>query len=184
MKKTLFIAVSALLFSVTTMAKDIASYRFATSEVVNEEHTVRVFVATVSDDQILKISLTKASGSAPWDLNVDGEAIEIEEKLTQLAYNQIKTQVVGVSNAPIKREFSPMICMMMAGPAQSNDHLSVARGYDWSTQSFLGELELILGPQGCWVSSKVFPEHKRAEQQAHALKASIKLLTLQFTETL
>lgn len=180
MKNALLIALSALLISTGALAKDIANYRFAVSEVVDGQHTVKVLNTTITDDQVMKVTLTRATGSMPWNMTVDGETESFEKDLNNLVFEQIKTQVVSISNAPIKRVQAEIVCMMMPGPAQANDHLSVARGYDWNSRSFLGDLELVMGPQGCWVRNPVFPANERAAGQARALKASIKLLTLEF----
>ncbi|MCR9204163.1 MAG: hypothetical protein NXH75_06275, partial [Halobacteriovoraceae bacterium] len=139
---------------------------------------------TITDDKIMKISLTSASGSNPWSMTIDTEAEYFEKDLNDLVFDQIKTQIVSLSHAPVKRVQAQVVCMMMPGPGQSNDHLSVARGYDWNSGSFLGDLELIMGPQGCWVMNKVFPANERAAGQARALKTSIKLLALGFVGNL
>lgn len=89
-------------------------------------------------------------------------------------------KIIGLSNSPIKEVTSAVVCMMIPGPAQSNDHLVIRRGYDFNSGSFFGELELVLGPQGCWVAHKVFPANERATQQARALKNTIRVLTLDF----
>ena len=61
---------------------------------------------------------------------------------------------------------------------QSQDHLKVARNYDYNTKTFKGELLLVDGPHGCWLSNKTFPKEEYAHQTAHTLKRSIKLLAL------
>ncbi len=184
MKNKLLIALSALILATGAFAKDIASYRFATSEFANGIHNIKHFVTTLAEDQVLRVTLVRATGTAAWNATREGEPINFEQELGDLIFNQLRTQIAGISNAPIKRVLDPMICMMMPGPIQSNDHLSVARDYDWNTRSFLGELELILGPQGCWVANKVYPEHERVTQQAHALKSALKFTTLQILENL
>lgn len=184
MKHTLLIALSAIVFSFTSMAKDLATYRFAVSETVDGQHNVKVFVTTLTDDQVLKISMTNSTGTHFWNLSTDGEEQLFEKELNNLVYDQLKTQVISLSHAPIRRVQAQVVCMMMPGPMHSNDHLSIARGYDWNSGSFLGDLELIMGPEGCWVMNKVFPENERAAGQARALKSSLKLLTLEFAGNL
>lgn len=175
MKNTLLIALSFLLMA-GVFAKDIASYRFAISETVDGKILIKHMVATIADDMSLTIDLTKSAGTRPWFMEEVGPTTTHTKYLNESTYNIVKTQIVSISNAPIKRVHTPMVCMMMPGPEQSNDHLTVARGYDFNSASFLGDLELILGPQGCWVAHKVYPENERATQQARALKNSIKLL--------
>lgn len=68
---------------------------------------------------------------------------------------------------------------MMPGPTMSNNHLSVLRGFDYNNQTYLGEMELVDGPQGCWVRSATYPKNAYDRTTAASLKTLIKTLTLE-----
>ena len=92
----------------------------------------------------------------------------------------LKASAVNLSKAKITTKTAQIICMMMPGPAASNNHLSVATDYDYHTDDFTGAMKLVLGPQGCWVRKPVFPANQYDRATAKELKALIKILVLDF----
>lgn len=161
----------ALLASSSVFAKNIANYRFAIgSNDWRFAGDATVVSATLTDEGNLTVTRTDSNGQLP----------EVfEEALNEHTFRSMKWNVIALSNAEIKEEFSQIVCMMMPGPLQSNDHLSVRRGFDVNVDEFLGEVKLVFGPQGCWVSHKVSPAGGREQLAAQILKEQIRTAALE-----
>ncbi len=179
MKRTL-LTLMLFLMSLSGFGMDIASYRFATLDKRDDQSVVKVMRATVSDDRVLTVELSVATGDRPFFIGGDVITSTHEKVLNELVYDSIRSSVIAIANAPIKKQFSEIVCMMFAGPELSNNHLSIARDYDFKTKVFKRPMELVQGPQGCWVSHKVNFENERAAQQARGLKDALRVLALDF----
>ena len=169
-----------MITSAATVAKDVTSYRFAVRSDLGEVTQVHHLVATVTDGAILRIEHTQSEGSHPFFADSVGRTEELSKRLSTFTYQSLMGNVIALSNAKIERSFMQVVCMMMPSPVHSNNHLSVARGYDVNTGNFFGDMELVAGPRGCWVSSKVKPVGGREQLAADLLKNQIKVATLEF----
>jgi len=176
MKKLVLLV--ALLMSANAMAANIAEYRFA--QMGEERGSVHVFKVAVTDSAELDIELTTSVGRPPFYLPQDGEVNtkDFSKRLNKHVFETLKNHIVSLSSAEIEERMNQIVCMMMPGPAQSNNHLSVKRDYDYRTQEFKGEMQLVSGPNGCWVRHAIFPKVEWQRANAQALKNLIKVLTL------
>lgn len=183
MKRTILTTLLVLL-SLKSFAGDIASYRFATIDQEVGQGAVKVLEVSVDEDRLLKVKLFKASGDHPWFVGANAESSTQEKELNEAVFESLRTQIVSIANAPVKKRIDLIVCELFAGPLLTNDHLSVARDYDFRTRTFRGAMELVMGPQGCWVSNKVMLENERAMQQARVLKEQLRILGLDFVGNL
>lgn len=176
MKKLMIIL--ALVLSTNSMAANIAEYRFA---IFADDHkTIHVFKAAVTDTSELEVEMTTSVGRPPFFFPQNGEVVtkDFSKRLNKHVFKTLKELAVSLSNAKITKKENQIICMMMPGPALSNNHLSVKRGFDHRSGSFLGDMELVSGPNGCWVRNPVFPEDESQRGNAASLKSLIKVLVL------
>jgi hypothetical protein len=178
--KNLLVLLLVLMTSTAAIAKDLTSYRFAVRSDVDGKTQIHNLVATVTMAATLRVEHTQTEGRYPFFTDSVGNSVELTKRLSSFTFESLKRNIIALSNAEIDQRFNQVVCMMMPGPVQSNDHLFVARGHDWNTGHFFGELELIHGPQGCWVSNKVAPKGGREELAAKLLKNQIKVITLEF----
>lgn len=177
MKKSLLIALS-LLFTANVFAKDLASYRFAIRSGDTERTVIHSVVATVSDEAELTAVVTSHEGNWPIFFPNEIGGQEFTKKLNKHVFALLKNDIIRLSQAEIEHRTNQIVCMMMPGPTQSNNHLSVLRDYDWNTQTFKGEMELVDGPHGCWVRSATYPKNMYDRATATSLKGLMKALTL------
>ena len=87
-----------------------------------------------------------------------------------------------MANPQIKTTYSQIVCTMMPGPEAANNHLTVRRNWNWDIRDFLGEMELVSGPSGCWVSTNIQPEGDWGKRNANELKEVLKVLALETIE--
>lgn len=188
--KKMFLLLSVLMISATqAMAttprkQAIAEYTFGANEAVSEEANIgefvlRRYVATLYTDQTLKVVETTSRGENRWSINDENQETVIRiPRLRKAAYDLLFNDAVVLADAEIQQSRSAIVCMLMPAWPQSQDHLRVARSYDYERKTFKGELLLVDGPHGCWLSEKTFPKEEYAHETAHTLKRSIKLLAL------
>ena len=172
-----------LLSSTIIHAKEIAHYRFAVRDNTNQE---LILMEVSVDDQkelIVKSKIYESSEQGPIFFPTEiREEMTVKKELNQFSFDAIFYKVKNLANTAIEISEHQIVCAMMPGPTASNDHLSVLRDWSWDAQDFLGSLELVSGPQGCWVSRKVQPKEQWAKQQALNLKEIIRVLALDTLE--
>ena len=160
-----------LLASSSVFAKNIAHYRFAIGGGDwRSAPDVKVISATLTDAGILMVEKTGSN---------DPQPEVFEEELNEHNFTSMKWNVIALANAEIETIFTRIVCAMMPSPGQSNNHLSVRREYDSSTQDFLGQMKLISSPQGCWVAERVRPVGSRQQLAANILREQIKTAALE-----
>jgi len=174
-----FLLALLLFGSTSTFAKTISEYRFAIREGDYRNSTVKVIEASLEDDGLLSAKVTVASGTFSYHPDEVQLPVLYTTQLSEHTLSTLKNNIIALSQAEIISEFQAVVCMMMPGPVQSNDHLSVARDYDFNSDDFLGALELVSGPQGCWVSHRVNPKGGRQQLAASLLKNQIKVIALE-----
>lgn len=164
------------LSSFTTYATEIANYKFGTQI---DEMNYRIYNVSVQSDMKLNISY-KAYLGDHWDINQDTEidSQSFVKALTAIAFMNIKFLIVDLSDATIKTEENCFMCQVQPGATAANDHLSVARLYDSSSNSFNGPITLVDGPDECWVSQFVKPSDNIDYINAKKLKAMLGILIL------
>ena len=181
--KTTLTTLLAFLLIQSAFAKDIATFRFAIHEGPHDRTEITVVVAKLTDDKEIKITTSSAFGRFPFFNSGDNvETKEFTKPLNDKIYNMLKHNVMNLSKAEITTREAQVICMMMPGPAQSNNHLSVLADYDYNEDDFLGKMKLVSGPQGCWVRKATFPKNQYDRATAQELKALLKALTLDFID--
>lgn len=178
MKTSLLIALS-LLFTANVFAKDLASYRFAIRDNAEGSTMIHHIVSTITDEAELKVTFSTFGGLPPFFYSGDSVPQEFySQVLNKHVFTLLKNDIMALSQAELEKRTNQIVCMMMPGPTLSNNHLSVRRGYDYNTQSFLGEMELVDGPHGCWVRSATYPKNTYDRATAAKLKRIIKAITL------
>ena len=129
------------------------------SEEAIGEFVLRRYVATLYTDQTLKVVETTSRGENRWSINDENQETVIRiPRLRKAAYDLLFNDVVVLADAEIQQSRSAIVCMLMPAWPQSQDHLRVARSYDYERKTFKGELLLVDGPHGCWLSEKPFPK--------------------------
>ncbi|MBI2519840.1 MAG: hypothetical protein HYV97_05475 [Bdellovibrio sp.] len=190
--KKMFLLVFVLVISVsqsdamalTPRKQAIAEYTFGINDFGSEdanvgEYVLKKYTATLFTDQTLKIVEVTTRGDNQWNMGNDNQEQVIRiPRLQKAVYDILFQDVIALADAEIQQTHSAIVCMMMPMWPQSQDHLKVARTYDYNTKTFKGELLLVDGPHGCWLANKTFPKDEYAHQTAHTLKRSIKLLAL------
>mgnify|MGYP003683748371 CR=1 FL=1 len=88
----------------------------------------------------------------------------------------IISKIIPTTQAQVVTTYSEIICMLMPSGFMESDHLYLNRTYNSHTGEFIGDLELVHGPQGCWVSGKVSLDNTQDNQRAYELKSTLKLL--------
>ncbi len=160
-----------LLASSSVFGKSIAHYRFAIgSNDWRSADQATVINASLTDKGSLVVLTSSSADEAPqyW-----------EETLHEKTFESMKWNVLALSNVEIKETIQAIVCAMMPGPLQSNDHLSVRRGHVFGVDDFFGEMKLVHGPQGCWVARKITPVGGRNEMAARLLKEQMKIAALE-----
>ena len=178
MKQTLLIAM-VLLFSTAAFAKDLASYRFAIrTDDGNSRSIIHQMVTTVTDEGEMTVVLNTSGGNFPFFTEDRSNEKTFAKTLNKHVFKLLENDIKRLSNAEIEKRTNQIVCMMMQGPMSSNNHLSVLRGFDYNSKSYLGEMELVDGPHGCWVRSATYPKNTYDRATAASLKALMKALTL------
>lgn len=169
-----------LLFSSTMIqAKEIAHYRFAVRDNTNQE--LILMEASIDDRQelVVKSKIYTTNSQRPIFFPAEiREEMTVKKELNQFSFDTIFYKIKNLANTTIEISEPQIVCAMMPDPTGSNDHLSVLREWDWEAQDFLGGLELVSGPQGCWVRRRIQPKDQWAKQQAQSLKDIIRVLAL------
>ncbi|MAF98133.1 MAG: hypothetical protein CMH26_05810 [Micavibrio sp.] len=178
-----FLATVLVFTAMAAQAKEIAHYRFAvqdyaTNEVVHVE-------ATLEDTKELHIEAMSFLGRGHGPIFFPSEVkedVSVTKNLNKYTYEILFNKVKNLANAQIKTTYQQIVCTMMPGPEASNNHLTVRRNWDWDMDDFIGEMELISGPSGCWVSTSVQPDGDWGKRHAYELKEVLKTLALETIE--
>ncbi|MCJ8276665.1 MAG: hypothetical protein MJK18_07475, partial [Bdellovibrionales bacterium] len=101
-------------------------------------------------------------------------------QISETNLNQLKSLTASLVNSEIAEVKYDVVCMLMPSDFMMSNHLYLNRGFDSETETFNGELELVLGPQGCWVSNKVNFKNKWDNTSAQRIKTLIEILTYEY----
>jgi hypothetical protein len=152
----------------TAQATELAKYKFAIRDDENQFYTIE---STLHEEQTLNVLVYTSEGSFPSRLV---EFNEYEFNVSKLNFTRLEEKAMFLQKAEVISLFSQIVCMLMPSPEQSNDHLYV--------QDENEGLKMIMSPNGCWNSRKVFPKKEYSVQLANELKQSLKTLTLEKLE--
>ncbi len=166
-----------LILCSSSYAAEIANYRFATQNYSGNQQFVNKITVSVDEDSMMKVSVSKGSRTNSRLFTFEEEEVS-QERLNSFVFKLLKRDITHLSNAKVTTSHSQIICMMMPGPGQSTDHLSVRRAYDFTADEFTGQMELIYSPTGCWISRKIHPEAQRDQNRGNILKAKLETLAL------
>lgn len=173
------LAAVLLLTSTLAQAKEIANYRFAIRDNVSQE--LFVINAKLDDNKVLQIKgqAYEDTGHGPIFFPSPANREILEEKvLNTFSYENLFSKIKTLSTAKIKTTHAQIVCAMMPGPTASNDHLTVRRDWNWEEQDLIGDMLLVSGPSGCWVSTSIKPETDWGKREASNLKNQLKILAL------
>lgn len=193
MKKLLMTA--ALVLTSTAQAlsiapyETVANYKFMEQSGVhygsNNDATFHRFNISISDGKYMEIEVqsTDSVMRGPFAEPTPGSrtrTIRVSENMNDKLYKTIMNKVYSLANAKMKKydRIHP-ICMMMPAPSMYTNHLSVKRDYDYDKKYFKKPLQVILGPQGCWVSNPIIPKNNYDVREARELALMLKTLALQ-----
>jgi hypothetical protein len=177
MKKLMSIAF-ALLLSLSALADGeiLASYRFAQNK---NGSSPRGFFTTYYKAELLETGELKISSRYTDQTRFDDYDTFRTIELKRAVKGEIIDMVKRLANAEIESRYAGIVCMMYPHPSQSENYLSVKRDYDWRSSTFNGGLELVKGPQGCWIGHKVSPKEDAHDIIAEKLKTALRMLAIQ-----
>lgn len=161
----------------SAFAKDIALYEFGMRSTDAEQGEKYQSVRVSLDDEGMITA-------AIFPLNFGGIDLpqrrrkEVSKVLSPLALQGLRHQLAGLSKTELETYYSQIVCMIAVSPDMTVDHLSIAEDYDYREDRFLGELRLVLSPQGCWTGGGTFPKKDYSLQQARSLKAMLRFYAL------
>lgn len=163
-----FVLLSTLLVAGQAVAKDLAQMSFGAS--AGDAVFGRIAgTITVADDGAAKVVVTRYG---------EGEMPVVTETVRQLAPAVVETlsyKIQMLSNEELTVTTQDIVCMMMPLPGSNRD-LYVARGFDYETGTYAGELELTLTQRGCWSHLHVAPTQDYAKDVAQQLAAQLEIL--------
>ena len=173
------ILLTVLITSLSSFGADLAHYRFGISG--DQRGEFHVLNATLSDDKTLTVKMITTVGRPPFYRPVDPRNfMERKEEVTlnSFTFKELKNLVNSLSTAEIVEEKNEPICLMMPQPNHSNNHLSAATITRNREGTSIGQMRLILGPQGCWVRFETKPKDIFHLERANQLKQALKILSL------
>lgn len=163
-----------------TFAPDvIAEYSYG--QYVGDEGAKKV-IAKVYENGELLIS-TQALPDFLQDVIVE-EPKTLSIELSQINTDLFRNNVLSLVDAKIVKTTLDAVCMMMPAMYMNFDHLSLSREYDHFTRDFKGNVELVVGPNGCWIPNKTMLEHDWQNRTALSIKQNIQLLVNQYASEL
>jgi disulfide bond formation protein DsbB len=174
----LFTLVIALISSSLAFSTEIAGHRFAIYGA--QRGMYHNFDISISDKQVMAVKMITSKSGNPYFIGGSSlvDTVKMEKDLNNRVYALLKQSIVRLSKVKISKIHRTIVCRMMAGPTLSNDHLSVKRQYQRSTDSFLGEMKLVSNPSGCWQTVSIFPTQPQNLLIAEQLKSTLEILTL------
>lgn len=170
--------VITLITSSLAFSTEIAGHRFAIYGA--QRGMYHNFEISISDKQVMAVRMTTSKTGRRNFIGGSSlvETMKVEKDLNNRVYKLLKSSIVRLSNAKISKIHRTIVCRMMAGPTLSNDHLSIKRNYQRSTDTFLGKMTLVSNPSGCWQTISIFPTHVNDKLIAEQLKSTLEILTL------
>lgn len=173
------ILLTVLMTSLTSFGADLAHYRFGISG--DQRGEFHVLNATLSDEKTLTVKMITTVGRPPFNRPVNPrDLVEKEEIITlnEFAFKELKSLISSLSTAKIIEEQKQVICLMIPQPNHSNNHLSAATITRNREGTTIGQMRLVLGPQGCWVRNETKPKDIFHLERANQLKQALKILSL------
>ena len=174
MKKIILLLAFAI--STTAQAREtyLASYNFGVIDSVG----AKIITANLTDEGFLSVETTTVDDmfGLPSD---DAETFYASKTLHPINLKNLKHKVISLANAEIEASYAGIVCMLMPSIDQSSNHLSVARDYDYDSEQFNGEMTLVDGPRGCWVSNKVHLKNTFSNEIAVELKGILRALAIE-----
>lgn len=169
------ILVICVLFGFNAFAQqDIVSYEFGMR--TGKDYTSTILkTVKVNSEGMLIVESTPLTVAGSSEKNKVTSTKELHEK----TFSTISSMVSTLSHHKVVRRYSDVVCMLAVPLEDSFDHLSTARDYDWKSGTYLSPIELVHGPQGCWVGASVYFEQDRANIIAVRLKSMLQVLALE-----
>lgn len=174
--KNLILAVFTFV-SIQAQADVIATYQFGIRDYTQQNSTPQVFTADLTDEGTLNVSVMDLVFSGG-DLNTLSEPMA-SKKLHPLNFQNLLYKIQRLSNLAVNERFNLVVCEIAVSIEMGYNHLSVARNYDHSSLSFMAPLQVVHGPQGCWVGHSISLQEEYGNQIAAELKNSIQALALE-----
>ena len=129
--------------------------------------------AVLMDDGLLSVSVFESQ----FEPNARPAADQIvTAQVSAKNLEMVASLTRSLMSVKVVTSTSQIICMMMPSPFAESDHLFLNRAYDYDKSEFLGPVELVLGPEGCWVANKVHPEGVWPVETARKIKSIIQVL--------
>ena len=167
----------------------VATWTASASEIITKydfglrtEAGVRFVQSMLNDDGQLSIEvysknllLSAARPAADQLLVVD---------ISDQNFKMIRDIVRGLVKEEVVESFSSVVCMMMPADEDRSDHLYLNREFDQQNDVFTGALELVSGPQGCWVSHRVNFVNQWSNNRALRIKNTLRILVQEHAEEL
>ena len=169
----LIVSLSAFTAQAESVVSIIASYEFGLS---SDENQSEVVTANLHKDGSLVVSAQSFA--------LNGQPIELpkfqaEKKLHPENFNRLLGYAGTLANSEIETVLLFAVCELYAAPHMFYDDLHVARDYNYQDKTFNGALELVQGPQGCWIGKKVYPRDSHSRQIGVRLKETLRTLALE-----
>lgn len=174
MKSLLLITITLLTWSASANTI-IAKYDFGVQSQTNTDN--KFVKATLTDEGDLSIEVYDSlfvvkAGSIARPAANEMIFTQISEKnlikLSNLARETVNSEIVNV--------FPQIICMMMPAEYMTSNHLYLNREFNNDLEKFVGHLELVLGPQGCWSTNRTHLADSWANDSAKEIKTILKIL--------
>ena len=170
MKSILFVCITFLSMvsanALTVPVQDVASVEFGHHQLnINYKIT-----ATLSEFGHLSVAAEEIGGTgSPY---LAGKQLEFP------TYRALEGHIYMLANAQIVHQYYPMVCKMLAPIDGMINTLSVREGYDYNGKQFTGEIRAVLGPQGCFIADKIYPEGDYSMRAAQQLRFAMRVLAL------
>ena len=168
--KTITILITTL-FAWSALASNIiVDYDYG---ITNSFEDGKFVQAVLSDDGQLSVSV--------FETQFEPNARPAAEKSITASVSEKNLEMVAnltrsLMSVKVVTTTSEIICMMMPSPFMESDHLYLNRAYDYDKSEFLGPIELVLGPEGCWVANRVHPEGTWSIETARKIKSIMQVL--------
>jgi hypothetical protein len=164
-----FLVMAALcLGAQAAQAKDIAQSSFNHEGVNGRE----IDTLTVTDNGSVRIERQALNNDAP-------ALPTVYKKLSKEVFEQLSFKIQQLSTAELVTTRQTVVCMMMPMLGARKD-LKVARDYDFETQSYQGELTLVLSQAGCWLAIHTAPKEAFEKEEAKSLVSALEILGLTY----
>jgi len=177
--KLLMIMLLALT-SLSSLATEIATKRLPIY-MDDETGQYRVYDLVLLQEGVLKVDYNEfLRSSDPYGVGniVDSKSFEII--VNPILFSEILGIVEHLSNANIVVKTRELLCQpSLPNPHMFNSDLSIRRAYDSALNVFLGDIEVVLEADGCWVNKRIQFESKSDRKLAAYLEHFLTILALQ-----